>query len=176
MGGRRVLGAARCPPRHPQGGGPTREAAACTRLAIPGEAAPACRAPAHTSLRLTTRATWRAPVAAAADAGSWGHTTGDAYMQDDIRAEAAQYYDANPTIPDAIAFYTARLPAADAAVLNWGAGRVGSCSRSQPRAAVSTASIAPRPCLRAASRSCRSQGCLRPKPGRHSATSPILRW
>jgi hypothetical protein len=26
-------------------------------------------------------------------------------MQDDIRAAAAQYYDANPTIPDDLAFY-----------------------------------------------------------------------
>jgi len=43
-------------------------------------------------------------------------------MQDDIRAEAAQYYDANPTIPDDRAFYTARLPSADAAVLELGCG------------------------------------------------------
>src|SRR5438094_7557285 len=43
-------------------------------------------------------------------------------MQDDIRAEAAQYYDANPTIPDDLAFYTARLPSADAAVLELGCG------------------------------------------------------
>ena len=35
-------------------------------------------------------------------------------MQDDSRAEAAQYYDANPTIPDDLAFYTARLPSPDA--------------------------------------------------------------
>jgi SAM-dependent methyltransferase len=43
-------------------------------------------------------------------------------MQDDIRAEAAQYYDANPTIPDDIAFYTARLPSSDALVLELGCG------------------------------------------------------
>src|SRR5262252_9621280 len=43
-------------------------------------------------------------------------------MQDDIRAAAAQYYDVNPTIPDDLAFYTARLPSADAAVLELGCG------------------------------------------------------
>jgi SAM-dependent methyltransferase len=43
-------------------------------------------------------------------------------MQDDLRAAAAQYYDANPTIPDDIAFYTARLPSADASVLELGCG------------------------------------------------------
>jgi SAM-dependent methyltransferase len=43
-------------------------------------------------------------------------------MQDDIRAAAAQYYDANPTIPDDRAFYMARLPSADAAVLELGCG------------------------------------------------------
>ena len=43
-------------------------------------------------------------------------------MKDDIRAEAAQYYDANPTIPDDLAFYTARLPSADSAVLELGCG------------------------------------------------------
>ena len=43
-------------------------------------------------------------------------------MQDDIRAAAAPYYDANPTIPDDLAFYTARLPSADAAVLELGCG------------------------------------------------------
>jgi SAM-dependent methyltransferase len=43
-------------------------------------------------------------------------------MQDDIRAEAAPYYDANPTIPDDLAFYTARLPSADASVLELGCG------------------------------------------------------
>ena len=43
-------------------------------------------------------------------------------MQNDIRAEAAQYYDANPTIPDDIAFYQARLPSSDAAVLELGCG------------------------------------------------------
>ena len=35
-------------------------------------------------------------------------------MSDDIRAEAAQYYDVNPTIPDDIAFYQARLPSGSA--------------------------------------------------------------
>jgi SAM-dependent methyltransferase len=43
-------------------------------------------------------------------------------MQDDIRAEAAQYYDANPTIPNDLAFYTARLLSADASVLELGCG------------------------------------------------------
>jgi SAM-dependent methyltransferase len=43
-------------------------------------------------------------------------------MQDDIRADAAQYYDPNPTIPEDIAFYTARLPSADASVLELGCG------------------------------------------------------
>jgi SAM-dependent methyltransferase len=43
-------------------------------------------------------------------------------MQDDSRAEAAQYYDANPTIPDDLAFYTAPLPSPDAAVLELGCG------------------------------------------------------
>ena len=43
-------------------------------------------------------------------------------MQDDIRAEAAQYYDANPTIPDDLAFYMARLPSADTTVLELGCG------------------------------------------------------
>jgi SAM-dependent methyltransferase len=43
-------------------------------------------------------------------------------MQDDSRAEAAQYYDANPMIPDDLAFYTACLPSADAAVLELGCG------------------------------------------------------
>jgi len=43
-------------------------------------------------------------------------------MSEDIRAEAAQYYDVSPTIPDDIAFYQARLPASDAAVLELGCG------------------------------------------------------
>jgi SAM-dependent methyltransferase len=43
-------------------------------------------------------------------------------MRDDIRAEAAQYYDANPTIPDDLAFYQARLPSLDASVLELGCG------------------------------------------------------
>jgi SAM-dependent methyltransferase len=43
-------------------------------------------------------------------------------MSDDIRAEAAQYYDVNPTIPDDLAFYQARLPSSDAAVLELGCG------------------------------------------------------
>jgi SAM-dependent methyltransferase len=43
-------------------------------------------------------------------------------MQDDMRAAAAQYYDVNPTIPDDRAFYTARLPSADSAVLELGCG------------------------------------------------------
>ena len=43
-------------------------------------------------------------------------------MQNDIRADAAQYYDVNPTIPDDLAFYQARLPSAEAAVLELGCG------------------------------------------------------
>ena len=43
-------------------------------------------------------------------------------MQDDIRAETAQYYDTNPAIPDDIAFYKARLPSSDASVLELGCG------------------------------------------------------
>src|SRR5438105_3032983 len=43
-------------------------------------------------------------------------------MREDIRAEAAQYYDVSPTIPDDLAFYQARLPSADAAVLELGCG------------------------------------------------------
>jgi len=43
-------------------------------------------------------------------------------MTEDIRAEAAQYYDANPTIPDDIGFYQARLPSAEAMVLELGCG------------------------------------------------------
>lgn len=43
-------------------------------------------------------------------------------MTEDIRAEAAQYYDANPTIPDDIGFYQARLPSAEAVVLELGCG------------------------------------------------------
>jgi SAM-dependent methyltransferase len=45
-----------------------------------------------------------------------------AQMREDIRAEAAKYYDVNPTIPDDIAFYQARLPSSDAAVLELGCG------------------------------------------------------
>ena len=43
-------------------------------------------------------------------------------MQNDIRAEAAKYYDVNPEIPDDIAFYQARLPSSDASVLELGCG------------------------------------------------------
>ena len=43
-------------------------------------------------------------------------------MTGDLRAEAAKYYDANPTIPDDIGFYQARLPSAEAAVLELGCG------------------------------------------------------
>src|SRR4030095_4147927 len=43
-------------------------------------------------------------------------------MSDDIRAEAAQYYDVNPTIPDDLVFYQARLLSSDAAVLELGCG------------------------------------------------------
>src|SRR5689334_4940079 len=43
-------------------------------------------------------------------------------MSEDIRAEAAKYYDVSPTIPDDLAFYQARLPSSDAAVLELGCG------------------------------------------------------
>ena len=43
-------------------------------------------------------------------------------MSEDIRAEAARYYDVNPTIPDDLPFYQARLPSSDAAVLELGCG------------------------------------------------------
>jgi SAM-dependent methyltransferase len=43
-------------------------------------------------------------------------------MSEDIRAEAAKYYDVSPTIPDDIAFYKARLPSSDAAILELGCG------------------------------------------------------
>ena len=43
-------------------------------------------------------------------------------MSEDIRAEAAKYYDVSPTIPDDIAFYQARLPSSDAAILELGCG------------------------------------------------------
>lgn len=43
-------------------------------------------------------------------------------MTEDIRAEAAQYYDVNPTIPDDIDFYRVRLPSAEAVVLELGCG------------------------------------------------------
>src|SRR5262245_53123281 len=43
-------------------------------------------------------------------------------MTEDIRAEAAQYYDVNPTIPDDISFYQARLPSTEAVVLELGCG------------------------------------------------------
>ena len=45
-----------------------------------------------------------------------------AQMSEDIRAEAAKYYDVNPTIPDDRAFYQARLPSSDATVLELGCG------------------------------------------------------
>ena len=45
-----------------------------------------------------------------------------AQMRGDMRAEAAKYYDVNPTIPDDRAFYRARLPSSDAAVLELGCG------------------------------------------------------
>jgi SAM-dependent methyltransferase len=43
-------------------------------------------------------------------------------MSDDIRAEAAKYYDVSPTIPDDIAFYQARLSSSDTTVLELGCG------------------------------------------------------
>jgi len=43
-------------------------------------------------------------------------------MAGDIRAEAAKYYDANPTIPHDIGFYQARLPSSEAVVLELGCG------------------------------------------------------
>src|SRR5262249_38900476 len=64
----------------------------------------------------------RADIRGRALSGVWGHTRGETRMQDDIRAEAAQYYDVSPTIPDDLAFYTACLPSPDAAVLELGCG------------------------------------------------------
>src|SRR5215510_2981468 len=43
-------------------------------------------------------------------------------MSEDMRAEAAKYYDVSPTIPDDLAFYQARLPSSDASVLELGCG------------------------------------------------------
>ena len=43
-------------------------------------------------------------------------------MSEDMRAEAAQYSEVNPTIPAERAFYQARLPSADATVLALGCG------------------------------------------------------
>ena len=43
-------------------------------------------------------------------------------MSEDMRAKAAQYDEVNPTIPDDLAFYQARLPSADVAVLELGCG------------------------------------------------------
>src|SRR5262249_60631569 len=43
-------------------------------------------------------------------------------MSEDIRAEAAKYYDVSPTIPDDIAFYQARLPSSTSTVLELGCG------------------------------------------------------
>src|SRR5215471_11886530 len=43
-------------------------------------------------------------------------------MTGDIRAEAAKYYDVNPTIPDDMSFYQARLPSSQAVVLELGCG------------------------------------------------------
>src|SRR5262249_16462223 len=53
---------------------------------------------------------------------SWWQASGEAWMSEDIRAEAAKYYDVSPTIPDDIAFYQARLPSSDAAILELGCG------------------------------------------------------
>jgi SAM-dependent methyltransferase len=43
-------------------------------------------------------------------------------MTGDIRAEAAKYYDASPTIPNDLGFYQARLPSSQAVVLELGCG------------------------------------------------------
>ena len=40
----------------------------------------------------------------------------------DARAEAAKYYDLNPQMPDDIAFYKARVPLSNAAILELGSG------------------------------------------------------
>ena len=50
-----------------------------------------------------------------------------AQMREDMRAEAAKYYDVNPTIPDDLAFYRACLPSSDATVLELGL-RYRSCA------------------------------------------------
>ena len=97
--------------------------------------------------------------------GVRGTDDGRGTVQDDIRAAAAQYYDANPTIPDDRAFYMARLPSADAAVLELGCGT----GRILLPLAAACGSISgwsgPRPCSRAVARSCRSPGCPQPKLG-----------
>ena len=97
-------------------------------------------------------------------------------MREDIRAEAARYYDVNPTIPDDSTFYQARLPSSDAAVLELGCGTghvllplAGACGfihgidRSQAMLAR---------CLQ----SCRRPRYPRPKCAWTSAISPILPW
>src|SRR5215510_8110723 len=43
-------------------------------------------------------------------------------MSEDIRAEAAKYYDVSPTIPNDIAFYQTRLPSSTSTVLELGCG------------------------------------------------------
>ena len=95
-------------------------------------------------------------------------------MSEDIRAEAAQYYDVNPTIPDDLAFYQARLPSSDAAVLELGCGTgrvllplaatcgfIHGIDRSQAMLAR---------CLQ----KCRRQRYLRPKRKWNSVISPTL--
>src|SRR6185369_3215883 len=69
------------------------------------------RVPASISSARRALHTGRAPVRC-----SWLEASGEAQMDEDIRAEAAKYYDVSPTILDDIAFYQARLPSSDATV------------------------------------------------------------
>src|SRR6266700_3425888 len=84
-------------------------------------AAPICKT-TSASLQKRPRTPGMYPSQRESGAASGRNTSGGARMQNDIRAEAAQYYDVNPTIPDDIAFYQARLPSSDAAVLELGCG------------------------------------------------------
>lgn len=43
-------------------------------------------------------------------------------MEIDIRAQAAQYYDCNPNVPDDLPFYISHIPSPHAAVLELGCG------------------------------------------------------
>jgi len=97
-------------------------------------------------------------------------------MQDDIRAAAAQYYDANPTIPDDLAFYRARLPSADAAVLELGCG-TGRVLLPLAAASGYIHGIDRSPAMLARClQKLQAAGIPPTKAGWHSATSPTLPW